>query len=42
MYGDEFIFDPEEDQPILAVIDSGTTLVLLPYKVYDGLMMGIA
>jgi len=24
------------------VIDSGTTLVLLPYKVYEGLMMGIA
>jgi len=42
LYGDEFIFDPEQDQPLLAVIDSGTTLVMLPYKVYDGLMMGIA
>ena len=42
MYGDKFIFDPEIDQPILSVIDSGTTLVLLPYKVYDGLMTGIA
>lgn len=42
MYGKDFIFDPEEEQPLLAVIDSGTTLVMLPYKVYDGLMMGIA
>ena len=42
MYGDTWVFDPEVDQPILAVIDSGTTLVLLPYKIYDGLMQGIA
>ena len=42
LYGKDFIFDPEEEQPLLAVIDSGTTLVMLPYKVYDGLMMGIA
>lgn len=42
LYGNEFIMDPDEDEPMLAVIDSGTTLVMLPYKIYDGLMMGIA
>lgn len=42
MYGNRWVFDPEEDQPILAVIDSGTTLCLIPYKVYEGLMLGIA
>jgi hypothetical protein len=42
LYGSEYIFDPEEESPLLAVIDSGTTLVMLPYKIYDGLMMGIA
>ncbi len=36
------IFDPQESSPMLAVIDSGTTLVIIPYKIYDGLMMGIA
>ena len=42
MYGNDFVFDPEEDQPVLAVIDSGTTLCLLPYKVYEGLMTKLA
>lgn len=42
LYGDKFLFDPAVDEPILSIIDSGTTLVLLPYKAYDGLMMGIA
>ena len=42
MYGDTWVFDPEIDQPILSVIDSGTTLVLLPYKIYDGFMSGLA
>ena len=31
----------DTEQPVLSVIDSGTTLVLLPYKIYDGLMTGI-
>jgi len=42
LYGDTFFFNPETDPPCLAVIDSGTTLVLVPARVYDGLMMGIA
>jgi len=36
------IFDPQDSSPMLAVIDSGTTMVIIPYKIYDGLMMGIA
>lgn len=42
MYGDKIIYDPETEPPILAVIDSGTTLCIIPYKIYDGLMMSIA
>ena len=42
MYGDKIIYDPETDPPVLAVIDSGTTLCIIPYKIYDGLMMSIA
>ena len=42
MYGSKMIFDPQDSSPMLAVIDSGTTLVIIPYKIYDGLMMGIA
>jgi hypothetical protein len=41
-YGDQSIMDADNDAPILSVIDSGTTLVLVPYKIYDGLMMGIS
>lgn len=40
-YGDTWMFNPETDEPILAVIDSGTTLVVLPYKIYDGLLTSI-
>ena len=29
-YGKTMILDPEDDAPILAVIDSGTTLMILP------------
>lgn len=42
IYGDTVVFNPEFDKPVLAVIDSGTTLVIIPYRVYEGLMMGIA
>ena len=42
IYGDQLIQDPRTDPPVLSVIDSGTTLVVLPYRVYDGLMMSIA
>ena len=42
MYGDKFFHDPDVDEPVLSVIDSGTTLVIIPYKSYEGLMMSIA
>lgn len=42
LYGDKIIMDPEHDPPVLAVIDSGTTLVMVPSKCYEGVMMGIA
>jgi hypothetical protein len=42
MYGDHFLHDPKKDPPVLAVIDSGTTLVMIPRKQYEGLMSGIA
>lgn len=42
IYDDIIIQDPVNDKAYLSVIDSGTTLVILPYKVYDGLMMSIA
>ena len=42
LYGDNFVWGPTIDEPMLAVIDSGTTLVQVPYVAYDGLMMGIA
>ena len=42
IYGDIIIQDPINDPTYLSVIDSGTTLVIIPYKVYDGLMMSIA
>jgi hypothetical protein len=34
-YGNKKLMDPEEDTPILAVIDSGTTLMILPYNIFD-------
>lgn len=42
LYGGNMIYDPETEPPLLAVIDSGTTLCNVPYKIYDGLMMNIA
>jgi hypothetical protein len=41
LYGDTFYFDPHKHDPVLAIIDSGTTLVLVPRKVYDGLIKSI-
>lgn len=34
-YGDAVLMDPEEAKPMLAVIDSGTTAVMLPSKVFQ-------
>jgi hypothetical protein len=42
LYGNTMVYDPETKPPLLAVIDSGTTLCMIPYEIYDGLMMGIA
>ena len=42
MYGNKWYHNPQKDPPILAVIDSGTTLCLLPKKSYEGIMTGIA
>jgi len=42
LYGDTYVMNPSFDEPVLAIIDSGTTLCIIPYKVYDGLMKGIA
>lgn len=42
LYGNTMVYDPETEPPLLAVIDSGTTLCVIPYHIYDGLMMGIA
>jgi hypothetical protein len=32
LYGNKFLQNPSKDKPILAVIDSGTTLVMIPRK----------
>lgn len=37
-YGDKVIMDPEDQDVILSVIDSGTTLMILPQVVMDGLV----
>ena len=37
-YGGKVLMDPEEDTPILAVIDSGTTLMVLPAIIFDKLI----
>ena len=41
-YGDQVLMDPEEDSHMLAVIDSGTTLMVLPQVVFDKLINQIA
>lgn len=38
LYGDKFIMDPEKHEAVLSVIDSGTTLVLLPKFCYEDVM----
>ena len=42
LYGNDFIMDPEKKEAVLSVIDSGTTLVLLPKFCYEGVMNSIA
>ena len=37
-YGAKTIMDPEEDKYILSVIDSGTTLMVVPYFIFDKLV----
>jgi hypothetical protein len=41
-YGTEMLLDPEEDRSVLAVIDSGTTLMVLPALIFDRLIQSIA
>lgn len=37
-YGSKVLMDPEEELPILSVIDSGTTLMVVPYSIFDALV----
>ena len=32
------IFDPQESSPMLAVIDSGTTLMVVPGEIFNNFM----
>ena len=41
-YGSKVMMDPEEEEPILAVIDSGTTLMILPQMIFDNIINEIA
>ena len=41
-YGNQMLMDPEEEDPILAVIDSGTTLMILPQVIFDKTVNEIA
>lgn len=42
-YGNKTILDPSNTtKPLLSIIDSGTTLNLLPQTVFEGLMNAIA
>lgn len=41
-YGKNSLMDPNEDLPILAVIDSGTTLMVVPEVIYEKLIQQIA
>ena len=34
--------DPEEEEPILAVVDSGTTLMVLPQVIFSNMINDIA
>lgn len=41
-YGSKVLMDPQEDTPVLAVIDSGTTLMILPQLIFDKFINEIA
>jgi hypothetical protein len=41
-YGKKTLMDPEHDIPILAVIDSGTTLMVVPQQIYENLIQMVA
>ena len=41
-YGRNVLMSPDDHEPVLAVIDSGTTLMILPSKIFDSLMNKIA
>jgi len=41
-YGKTVLMDPSTEKPILGVIDSGTTLVIVPTIAYDNLIYEIA
>lgn len=41
-FGNTTLLDPEEDQPKLGVVDSGTTLVLMPTYIYMNVIHELA
>lgn len=41
-YGKKSLMEPDEDKPVLAVIDSGTTLMVLPALIFEKLVSSIA
>ena len=41
-YGSKTLMNPEKEKAILAVIDSGTTLMVLPYTIFDSFVQEIA
>ena len=41
-YGKTVLMDPENHKPYLAVIDSGTTLVILPWTAYENFITALA
>ena len=41
-YGKTVLYDPEKDRPILGVIDSGTTLVIIPTVVFENMIHEMA
>jgi hypothetical protein len=41
-YGSKVLMDPEDEEPILAVVDSGTTLMVLPQVIFTNMINEIA
>ena len=41
-FGKKVLMDPEEASPILAVIDSGTTVMLLPSNIFEAFINQLA